>query len=100
MKKKLVIPKFKNEDEEFAFWSKIDLSDYFDSSDFKHFDLKKFLEEHQRPRTKRITMRLPESLVAKVKQQAEKLDVPYQSLMKIYIQKGASSRQRKFKIKR
>jgi predicted DNA binding CopG/RHH family protein len=36
-------------------------------------------------------MRLPAELVSKVKQQAEALDVPYQSLMKLYIKKGADA---------
>jgi hypothetical protein len=34
MKKQLRIPKFKNEDEEIKFWSKIDLSEYFSPGDF------------------------------------------------------------------
>jgi len=90
MKKKLVIPKFTTEDEEFKFWSKLDLSEYFTSSDFKHFDLNEFLKYTQKEKTRRITMRLPEKLIEKVKNQASLLDVPYQSLMKIYIQQGAS----------
>ena len=36
MKKPLKLPKFKNEDEERDFWSKIDLTDYFEPKDFKH----------------------------------------------------------------
>ena len=35
MKKKLVVPKFKNEAEEARFWAKLDLSEYFELSDFK-----------------------------------------------------------------
>lgn len=35
MKKKLVIPKFKNEDAERDFWAKIDLGDYFEADDFE-----------------------------------------------------------------
>ncbi len=35
MKKKLVVPKFKNEAEEARFWTKLDLSEYFEPSDFK-----------------------------------------------------------------
>lgn len=88
MKKKLIVPKFKNEDEEFNFWSKIDLSEYYTPEDFKRFDLNELIKS-QRSRTRRITMRLPEKLVEKVKQQASKLDVPYQSLMKIFIQQGS-----------
>ncbi len=88
MKKKLIVPKFKNEDEEFNFWSKIDLSEYYTPEDFKRFDLNELIKS-QKSRTRRITMRLPEKLVEKVKQQASKLDVPYQSLMKIFIQQGS-----------
>ena len=89
MKKKLVVPKFKTEDEEFTFWSKLDLSEYYTSEDFKRLDVEDLLDETKRSRTRRITMRLPERLVEKVKQQASRLDVPYQSLMKMYIQQGA-----------
>lgn len=88
MKKKLIVPKFKNEDEEFNFWSKIDLSEYYTPEDFKRFDLNELIKS-QKSRTRRITMRLPEKLVEKVKQQASSLDVPYQSLMKIFIQQGS-----------
>ena len=35
MKKQLKVPKFKNEDQERKFWSKIDLSDYMEPKDFK-----------------------------------------------------------------
>lgn len=89
MKKKLIVPKFKNEDEEFNFWSKLDLSEYYTPEDFKRFDLNELIIESKKSRTHRITMRLPEKLVEKVKQQASRLDVPYQSLMKIYIQQGS-----------
>ncbi len=89
MKKKLKIPTFKNDDDEFNFWSTLDLSDYFEPQDFNQIDIDEFLVENQKTRTRSITMRLPEKLIEKVKQQASSLDVPYQSLMKIYIQKGA-----------
>ncbi len=89
MKKKLIVPKFKNDDEEYEFWSNIDLSDYFDASDFKNFDIDELMKDSQKNKTRRITMRLPERLVEKVKQQASHLDVPYQSLMKMYIQQGS-----------
>jgi predicted DNA binding CopG/RHH family protein len=91
MKKKLKVPKFKNEEEEFKFWAGLDVSAYFEPSDFKSFDLDDFLTKQAKPKTKRITMRLPEVLISKVKSQARELDVPYQSLMKQYIQKGASA---------
>lgn len=90
MKKQLKIPKFKNEEEEFKFWSTLDVSAYFDSADFNKFNLREFIKKESKPKTKRITMRLPEILITKVKARARELDVPYQSLMKQYIQKGAS----------
>ena len=77
MKKKLIIPKFKNEEEKFEFWSKLDLSEYYTRDDFKHFDLNTFLNSSQKDRTRRITMRLPEKLIEKVKNQASSLDVPF-----------------------
>jgi predicted DNA binding CopG/RHH family protein len=91
MKKKLAIPQFKNEDEECEFWSNLDLSEYYEAKNFHHFDLEQFLKEHGQPKSTRVTMRLPAELVSKVKQQAEALDVPYQSLMKLYIKKGADA---------
>ena len=84
MKKKLVVPKFKNEEEEMDFWDKIDLTEYFEPSDFKRGVMFPNLK-----RTKRlISIRLPEDLIGKVKEKASKLDVPYQSLIRQYIQAG------------
>lgn len=82
MKKKLVIPKFKNEDEEHEFWMNINLSDYFKPADFKHFDLEQFLKKHKESKTTRITIRIPTEVVRQYKKKASELDIPYQSLMK------------------
>jgi len=58
MKKKLVVPKFQNEAEEAAFWAQLDLSEYFEPSDFKRGVVFPSLK-----RTKRlISIRLPEQL--------------------------------------
>lgn len=84
MKKPLVLPKFKNEEEEMEFWDKLDLSEYFEPSDFKRGVMFPNLK-----RTKRlISIRLPEELIGKVKEKANKLDMPYQSLIRQYIQQG------------
>jgi len=83
MKKALKIPKFKNENEERKFWSKIDLSDYFEKSDFEPAvfpDLK--------PSSRSISLRIPEYLLARIKEEANELNVPYQSLIKKYIAQG------------
>lgn len=84
MKKKLVVPKFKNEAEEAEFWANLDLSEYFEPDDFKRGVVFPSLK-----RTKRlISIRLPEQLLLKVKDKASKLHVPYQNLIQEYIQQG------------
>jgi len=89
MKKKLVLPKFKNEDEEHDFWEKIDLSEYYKAKDLKHFDVTQFLKEHEEPKLTRVTIRIPADIVKRYKQKASQIDVPYQSLMKQQLAKGA-----------
>lgn len=84
MKKKLVVPKFKSESEEAQFWANLDLSEYFEPSDFKRGVMFPNLK-----RTKRlISIRLPDELISRVKEKASKMDVPYQSLIRQYIQQG------------
>lgn len=75
-----VIPKFKNEDEEREFWATHDLTDYLDQLRPIELDLSEL-----KPSTKSVTIRLPESLLAALKNLANKKDVPYQSLMKIFL---------------
>jgi len=80
MKKKLKIPKFKNEDQERDFWAKVDLSDYFEPADFE-----RAIFPNLSPSTRSISLRLPEYLLAQVKSLANKIDVPYQSLIKVFL---------------
>jgi len=81
MKKKLKpIPTFKNEDEEREFWSTADTSEYFDWS-----KAKKVVFPNLKPSTESISLRLPSFLLARIKQLANKKDVPYQSLMKMFL---------------
>ena len=82
MKKQLKpIPKFKNEDEERDFWATADTSEYFDWSkavvnpSFPNLKLS----------TQTVSIRLTQSLLNALKELANKKDVPYQSLMKIYL---------------
>ena len=83
MKKSLKIPKFKNENEERKFWSKINLADYFKASDFELA-----LFPNLKPSSRSISLRLPDYLLALIKEQANELNVPYQSLIKKYIAQG------------
>ena len=74
------IPKFKNEDEEREFWATHSPLDYFDTGDIKKASFPKL-----KPSLKSISIRLPEDMLAELKIIANKKDVPYQSLAKIYL---------------
>lgn len=86
MKKKLKLAKFKNEDEERDFWAKIDLSDYYDENDLEEVSF-----PNLKPTSRSISIRIPEYLLNHVKEKANAINIPYQSLIKIYIQKGVFS---------
>ena len=75
------IPKFKNEGEERDFWSKNDSSEFLDWS-----GAERVLFPNLKPSTKAISLRLPESLLDALRQLANERDVPYQSLIKIFLQ--------------
>ncbi len=84
MTKKLKpIPNFKNEDEEREFWATHDSTDYVDWSKARHVIFPN-LQLTKRP----ISLRITDSLLAKVKMVANKKDMPYQTLMKQYISEG------------
>lgn len=87
------MPRFKNEDEEREFWDKHDFTDFFDQFRPVELDLSEL-----KPSTKPITVRLTESLIASLKQLAHKKDVPYQSLMKIYLEKAVERDYRRLAI--
>lgn len=74
------IPKFKSEDEERDFWATADSSDYFDWS-----KAERAVFPNLKPSTETISIRLPQSLLTELKVLANSKDVPYQSLMKIYL---------------
>lgn len=86
MKKKLRIPKFKSEDEEREFWWNLDLSEYFEPSDFEKVSF-----PNLKPTTRPISIRIPEYLLNRLKEKANETNVPYQSLIKEYIKKGVFS---------
>lgn len=86
MKKQLKLPKFKNEDEERDFWAKLDLSEYYEPSDMERVSF-----PNLKPTSRSISLRIPEYLLNIVKEKANEINVPYQSLIKEYIKKGALS---------
>jgi predicted DNA binding CopG/RHH family protein len=78
MKKKL--PKFKNEDEEREFWASHDSADYLDWKQGQRIVL-----PNLRPSSQTISLRLPKPMIERLKLLANKRDVPYQSLLKIFV---------------
>jgi predicted DNA binding CopG/RHH family protein len=80
MKRFKKIPKFKDEDAERQFWSKADSTEYIDWSQARKLVLPNF-----RPTLRTISLRLPESMIAELKLLANQRDVPYQSLLKVFL---------------
>ncbi len=78
MKKK--IPKFSNEAEERVFWQQTDSSEYIDWDEAEDV-----LLPNLKPSTRTISISLPESMIDELKLLANKRDVPYQSLLKIFL---------------
>lgn len=76
------IPKFKNEDEEAKFWNSHSSADYFDWS-----KAQRAVFPNLKPTSRSISIRIPEYIINRVKIEANKLDIPYQTLIKQYIAK-------------
>lgn len=86
MKKQLNVPKFKNEDEERAFWSKVDLADNFSARDFEKVSF-----PNLKATTRPVSIRISVADLNRVKERANETNVPYQSLIKEYIHKGVGA---------
>lgn len=74
------IPKFNTEDQEQKFWASHDSTDYLDWSKGK-----KMVLPELKPSVVSISIRLPESMLEELKLLANKTDIPYQSLMKMFL---------------
>ena len=82
MKKQLKpIPKFANEDEERQFWEEHDSSEYQDWGQAQQVVMPRL-----KPTTKTISLRLPQHMLDSIKAAANARDVPYQSLIKVWLQ--------------
>jgi predicted DNA binding CopG/RHH family protein len=78
MPKKL--PEFHSEDEERAFWAS------HDSTEYIHWGkAERVIFPALKPSTKTISLRLPESMLDELRQLANKRDIPYQSLIKVFL---------------
>ena len=80
------LPKFTNEAEERSFWESHDSSEYMDWSKAQRVVLPKL-----KPTTKTISLRLPQHLLDSIKSAANARDVPYQSLIKVWLQEKLHS---------
>jgi predicted DNA binding CopG/RHH family protein len=79
-KPRKTLPEFKTEAEERAFWESHDSSDYVDWDQAKPARL-----PNLKLSTKTISLRLPVALLDRIKVEANKRDVPYQSLIKAWL---------------
>ena len=80
MSYKKKVPVFKNEEEERSFWAKADATEYVDWS-----KADKVIFSNLKPSTKTISLRIPEFILDELKLMAHKRDVPYQSLIKMFL---------------
>lgn len=87
MNKPHKIPEFKNEADERAFWESHDSSDYVDWAKAQPVSF-----SNLKPSTKTISLRLPEGLLERIKIEAHKRDMPYQSLIKAWLASDVENR--------
>jgi predicted DNA binding CopG/RHH family protein len=80
------VPNFANEAEERAFWETHDSTEYLDWS-----KARKVVLHNLKPTTKTISLRLPQHLLDSIKAAANARDVPYQSLIKVWLQEKLHS---------
>ena len=74
------IPNFTSEDKEREFWAKSESTEFVDWSQSK-----KIVLPNLKPSTKKISLRLPETMIEELKVLANKRDIPYQSLLKMFL---------------
>ncbi len=86
-RKRKSIPAFENEAAERTFWKHHDSADYVDWSKAQRVRF-----SNLKPSTKPISLRLPVALLEQIKTEANKRDVPYQSLIKVWLSEKLASR--------
>jgi predicted DNA binding CopG/RHH family protein len=74
------VPNFQSEDEEREFWATHDSTGYVDWT-----QAKRAVFPNLKPTTRAISLRLPESMLNELRQMANQRDVPYQSLIKVFL---------------
>ena len=89
MSKLKQIPRFESEAEERAFWERHDSTEYVDWRQAERATL-----PNLKPSTKTISLRLPEGLLDRIKIEANRRDMPYQSLIKAWLAEDVNARSR------
>ncbi len=77
---KKALPKFKSEDAEREFWAQHDSTEFIDWRKGKRLILPRL-----KPSSQTISLRLPKPMLERLKLLANKRDVPYQSLLKVFV---------------
>jgi predicted DNA binding CopG/RHH family protein len=88
------IPTFKNEDEEREFWATHDSTEYIDWNEAAEVIFSKL-----KPSTRTISLRLPELMLNELRLIANKRDIPYQSLIKLFLKERIDEELKKYHSK-
>lgn len=88
-RKPKTIPEFKSEEAERRFWATHDSSDYVDWTGAQPVRL-----ANLKPSTETISLRLPKHLLDSIRLAANSRDVPYQSLIKLWLQEKLEAQRR------
>ncbi len=80
------IPSFRSEDAEREFWSAADSTEYFDGS-----TARRAVFQNLKPSTATISLRLPQGMLDELKVLANQRDLPYQSLLKVFLSERIAS---------
>jgi len=89
------IPSFPSEDAEHEFWATADSTDYFDWS-----KARRGVFPNLKPSTATISLRLPQGMLDELKVLANQRDVPYQSLLKVFLSERLAAERRQPRHKR
>ncbi len=84
---RMAAPKFATEQAERAYWESHDSTDHLDWAEARKVSL-----PNLKPTTRTISLRLPQHLLDSIKSAANARDVPYQSLIKVWLQEKLHSR--------
>lgn len=79
------IPEFRSEEEEFEFWSTHSLTDFVDETEEVEFDFSEARKARDKRQAQQISLRVSVPVLNGVKRRAQKLGVPYQTLMQLWL---------------